>query len=70
MPRQIIDTQSSRPRYVRRLLLIWVVIVLILAALILFALHAGGRLPRGAGSGAAPTAAPAPVLSSPKPPGK
>lgn len=27
MPRQIIDTQSSRPAYVRRLTLTWVVVI-------------------------------------------
>lgn len=39
MPRQIIDTESSRPRYVRRIVLTTVLLVLI-AAIVLVAAFA------------------------------
>lgn len=32
MPRQIIDVESSRPRYVRRLVLVWAIVVIAAAA--------------------------------------
>lgn len=46
MPRQIIDTESSRPAYVRRRILTFVVAVLVLAAVAgvawaIFRSHAG-----------------------------
>lgn len=48
MPRQIIDTQTSRPRYIRRLVIIGAAVALLVAALIwlafeLFGHHAGAR---------------------------
>lgn len=52
MPRQIIDTQTSRPRYVRRLVLTYVALALVAAVLIWLAFaflghHAGS----GGGNG-------------------
>jgi hypothetical protein len=46
MPRQIIDTESSRPRYVRRLIVTWVVLVIVVAILIIAAFEAYGRFNR------------------------
>jgi len=44
MPRQIIDTESSRPRYVRRLVASVVVAVLVVTLLVIaFALHFPGK---------------------------
>jgi len=44
MPRQIIDTESSRPRYVRRVTATIVAAVLIVALLVVaFALHFPGK---------------------------
>jgi hypothetical protein len=43
MPRQIIDTESSRPRYVRRLVVTWVVAAIIVAILVVVAFAAYGR---------------------------
>lgn len=44
MPRQIIDTESSRPRYVRRVAATIVVAVLVVALLVIaFALHFPGK---------------------------
>lgn len=44
MPRQIIDTQSSRPRYVRRMVLTVVVVVLAVAVLLVAAFAGFGHL--------------------------
>lgn len=70
MPRQIIDTESSRPRYVRRLVITWVVLALVLAVLVFLAIAVYGRFAQPAHPAAVPTAAVQPMLSSPKPPGK
>lgn len=44
MPRQIIDTESSRPRYVRRLVWTAVTVFLVIGLLALaFALHFPGK---------------------------
>jgi hypothetical protein len=43
MPRQIIDTESSRPRYVRRVIVTWVVLAVIAAIAVLVAFAAYGR---------------------------
>ena len=48
MPRQIIDTESSRPQYVRRLVVTYVVvtlavIVLLAAAYVIWSGHRAGR---------------------------
>ncbi len=44
MPRQIIDTESGRPRYVRRVVATIVVALLVVALLaIAFALHFPGK---------------------------
>jgi hypothetical protein len=43
MPRQIIDTESSRPRYVRRLIVTWVVLAIVVAILVVAAFAAYGR---------------------------
>jgi hypothetical protein len=44
MPRQIIDTESSRPRYVRRVTATIVVALLVVALLVVaFALHFPGK---------------------------
>ena len=44
MPRQIIDTESSRPRYVRRVTATIVVAALVVALLVIaFALHFPGK---------------------------
>lgn len=45
MPRQIIDTESSRPRYVRRVVTTLVAIVIIVAVLLVLAFAAWGRHP-------------------------
>jgi hypothetical protein len=49
MPRQIIDTESSRPRYVRRLALTYVLVVLAVVALLAagYAVWASHRAARG-----------------------
>lgn len=47
MPRQIIDTESSRPRYVRRLVVTWVVLALVVAVLLFLAFAVYGRLAPG-----------------------
>lgn len=70
MPREIIDTESSRPRYVRRLVVTWVVLAMIAIVLILVALAVYGRFAQPAHPQAVPTAAVQPMLSSPNPPGK
>jgi Na+/proline symporter len=67
MPRQIIDTESSRPRYIRRLIITWVVLAIVLAVLVLVAIAVYGRFGRPAHPQAVPTAAVQPMLSSPKP---
>jgi uncharacterized membrane protein len=68
MPRQIIDTESSRPQYVRRLVITWVVLVLVVAVLIIAAFAVYGRFERPAHPSALPSAAGG--LSPAKPPGK
>jgi cytochrome c-type biogenesis protein CcmH/NrfG len=70
MPRQIIDTESSRPRYVRRLIVTWVVLAIVVAILVLLAIAVYGRFRQPAHPQAVPTAAVQPMLSSPRPPGK
>lgn len=67
MPRQIIDTESSRPQYVRRLLITWVVLAILAAILVFAAIAAYGRFARPAHPQAVPTAAVQPMLSSPAP---
>jgi cytochrome c-type biogenesis protein CcmH/NrfG len=67
MPRQIIDTESSRPRYVRRLVVTWVVVAIVVAVLVLVAIAVYGRFGQPAHPQAVPTAAVQPMLSSPKP---
>lgn len=70
MPRQIIDTESSRPRYVRRLVLTWVVLAVVAVLLVLLAIAVFGRFAQPSHPRAVPTAAVQPLLSSPRPPGK
>lgn len=70
MPRQIIDTESSRPRYVRRLVITWVILAIVAAILVLAAIAVYGRFRQPAHPRAVPSAAVQPMLSSPKPPGK
>jgi hypothetical protein len=70
MPRQIIDTESSRPRYVRRLVITWVILAVVVAVLVLAAIAVYGRFSQPAHPQAVPSAAVQPMLSSPKPPGK
>jgi hypothetical protein len=70
MPRQIIDTESSRPRYVRRLVITWVILAIIVVILVFVAIAVYGRFGQPAHPRAVPTAAVQPMLSSPKPPGK
>lgn len=70
MPRQIIDTESSRPQYVRRLVVTWVVLAIIAVILVLLAIAVYGRYAQPAHPRAVPTATVQPVLSSSKPPGK
>lgn len=67
MPRQIIDTESSRPQYVRRVVVTWVVLVIVAVLLIVLAFALYGRYSRPAHLA---TAAPRPTLSSSRPPGK
>lgn len=68
MPRQIIDTESSRPRYVRRVVLTVVFLVLAAAVIIVLAFAALGRFQH---AGVSPSAAitPVPAVSG-RPPGK
>lgn len=58
MPRQIIDTESSRPAYVRRRvrrLMVWLVVLLVLAAAWWFLAHrAWGQETRAAAGSAGP----------------
>lgn len=51
MPRQIIDTESSRPRYVRRIVLTIVVAAIVLAALIYLAFTLWGHRAVALGGG-------------------
>ena len=69
MPRQIIDTESSRPQYVRRLVITWVVLAMVVVVLVLLAIAVYGRFAQPAHPQAVPSAAVQPVLSSPKPAG-
>jgi hypothetical protein len=66
MPRQIIDTESSRPRYIRRLVLTTVVIVLVIAVLAILAFEAWGRHGSAGGNGPSPRVSWQPSLTSPK----
>jgi hypothetical protein len=66
MPRQIIDTESSRPRYVRRLVITWVVLAIVVVILVLLAIAVYGRFAQPAHPQAVPSAAVQPMLSSPK----
>ncbi len=70
MPRQIIDTESSRPQYVRRLVVIWVILAVVVVILVFAAIAVYGRFAQPAHPRAVPSAAVQPMLSSPKPPGK
>lgn len=45
MPRQIIDTESSRPRYIRRVVVTVVLIVIAVAILLILAFAAWGSRP-------------------------
>jgi hypothetical protein len=58
MPRQIIDTESSRPAYARRRIRRWIVTLLVLALLVvacwLLARRAWGQETRAAAGSAAP----------------
>jgi Na+/proline symporter len=69
MPRQIIDTESSRPRYVRRLVIAWAVAALVVIVLVVLAIAVYGRYRQPAHPQAVPSAAVQPMLSSPKPSG-
>ena len=44
MPRQIIDTESSRPQYVRRIVLRTVLFAILAAVLVIVAIAAWGHL--------------------------
>jgi hypothetical protein len=57
MPRQIIDTVSSRPRYVRRLVITWVALALAVIILIILVFAVYGRFGRPAHPQAVPAAA-------------
>ncbi|HLI97261.1 MAG TPA: hypothetical protein VKT72_14430 [Candidatus Baltobacteraceae bacterium] len=70
MPRQIIDTESSRPRYVRRLIVTWVVLAIVIVVLVLVAIAVYGRFPQPGRPQAVPTAAVQPQVFSSRPPGK
>jgi hypothetical protein len=48
MPRQIIDTESSRPRYVRRIVLTSILVLAIVALLLILAFAAWGMHPHTA----------------------
>lgn len=39
MPRQIIDTESSRPAYVRRTIIRWTIVVLVIAIVAFFVIE-------------------------------
>lgn len=54
MPRQIIDTESSRPRYVRRVVVTVVLVVIAIAILLIVAFAAWGRLEGRKGNTASP----------------
>jgi len=51
MPRQIIDTESSRPRYIRRIVITTVVLLLIAAAILITAFAEFGHLMHAPGPG-------------------
>ena len=68
MPRQIIDTESSRPQYVRRVVVTWVVLVILAVVLIVLAFALYGRYSRPAHVVTVPSAAAQPALSSSRPP--
>lgn len=53
MPRQIIDTESSRPRYVRRLVVTTAIVVIVVGILLILAFAAWGRF--GASKGNTPS---------------
>lgn len=57
MPRQIIDTESSKPQYVRRIVLRTVLAAIIVAILVIVAIAAWGRHghPQGRATGMLPT---------------
>ena len=44
MPRQIIDTESSRPRYIRRIVITAVIVVLVAAGVLVAAFAEFGHL--------------------------
>jgi hypothetical protein len=44
MPRQIIDTESSRPRYIRRIVITTVLAVVVIAVLLIAAFAGFGHL--------------------------
>jgi hypothetical protein len=66
MPRQIIDTESSRPRYVRRLVVTWIALAIIVVILVFVAIAVYGRFAQPAHPQSVPSAAVQPMLSSPK----
>jgi hypothetical protein len=66
MPRQIIDTESSRPRYVRRVVLTSVLVFLVIAILLVLAFAAWGRHGTGGGNTPSPRVSWQPSITSPK----
>lgn len=71
MPRQIIDTESSRPRYIRRLVLTWVLVAIVVGILVIVAFAAYGRYSHPASHALAVPPSVAVLLNSPgRSPGK
>ena len=66
MPRQIIDTETSRPQYIRRLVITTALIVIVVAALLVLAFAAWGRFGTSKGNAPSPRVSWQPSITSPK----
>jgi len=66
VPRQIIDTESSRPQYIRRLIIRTSVAVIIVAVLLFLAFAAWGRFGTSRGNTPSPRVSWQPSITSPK----
>lgn len=64
MPRQIIDTESSRPRYIRRLVITTSLIVIVVAVLLILAFAAWGRFGGARGNTPSPRVSWQPSITS------
>lgn len=66
MPRQIIDTESSRPQYIRRIVVTTSVIVIVVGILLILAFAAWGRFGGAKGNTPSPRVSWQPSITSPK----